>query len=293
MKALIIGASGLVGNALLNVCQSHGDQVIGTFYSRERPGMIPLDLRDRSAVYRVLHQAQADVIYLPAATTNVDWCEQHNQESYEVNVAGPRNVAEAARDLHSKIVYFSTDYVFDGTKGPYTERDLPNPLSVYGRHKLAAEEIARQFAFSHLIIRTTWVYGAEQPPRNFVARLVQQLKLGVSMKAPIDQWGNPTYAPNLAELVQEAVREGLTGILNVTGPEIVNRYQLALATVEAFHLPNNLVSSVDTAELGQAARRPLRGGLVVDRGKSLLSTAFLDVRAGLQAMRQALEVEKQ
>ncbi len=288
MKALIIGASGLVGNALLEVCQSNGDYVVGTFYSHEHPGMVALDLRDKSAVYRLLHEVQPDVIYLPAAATNVDWCEMHEQESYEVNVSGPRNVVEAARDLPGKIVYFSTDYIFDGTKGPYTENDLPNPLNVYGRHKLAAEELITQLAGSYLIVRTTWVYGVEEPPRNFVARTVHQLRSGVPLRTPVDQQGNPTYAPNLAELVHEAVRKGITGILNVAGSEVINRYQLALATAETFYLPASLISAVNTEELEQAARRPLRGGLVVDRARSLLATAFLGVRAGLQMMGQAL-----
>lgn len=293
MKALVIGASGLVGTALLEVCRRNGDQVTGTFYSHEHPGMVLLDLRDKSAVYRLLHEIRPDVIYLPAAATNVDSCELHERESFEVNVTGPGNVVEGARDLPGKIVYFSTDYVFDGTKGPYTEKDLPNPLSIYGRHKLAAEELITRLAASYLIVRTTWVYGVEQPPRNFVARTVQQLGSGVAMRTPVDQWGNPTYAPNLAELVHEAVRKDLTGILNIAGPEVVNRYQLALAAAEVFHLPANLVSPVNTDELGQAARRPLRGGLVVERARSLLSAALLGVHAGLQTMGQALENKEQ
>jgi dTDP-4-dehydrorhamnose reductase len=289
MIVLIIGASGLVGSALAEVCRRAGDRVHGTYRGNERPGLTQLDLRDRRALCKLVRDTGPEVIYLPAAVTKVDWCEQHEAESYSVNVTGPAKVAEAVGTLPVKLVYFSTDYVFDGLNGPYGEEDAPNPVNVYGRHKLAAEGILRQAVKSHLIVRTTWVYGAEQPPRNFAARTVQQLRAGIPVKVPVDQWGNPTYVSDLAALVREAVDKGITGILNAVGPQIVNRYEFALTLARVFDLPLHLITPVYTPELGQVAKRPLQGGLVVDRAKSLLSTSPRAVWEGLQAMKKVLQ----
>lgn len=233
-------------------------------------------------------RTQPGEILLAAACTNVDQCELSPGISRPVNVAGTGHVAEAAAVCGARLTYFSTDYVFDGRAGPYREEDSPHPVSEYGRQKLEAEGIvARLLPERHLIVRTTVVFGWERRPRNFVVRLIESNRAGRRMKVPNDQFGSPTYAPNLAAAVEELNELGATGLFNVTGTTIIDRFSFALLAADVFGLAPRLIEPVTTGQLNQAALRPLRAGLTVQRAEGVLKrTRLLPAREGLEAMRQ-------
>jgi len=184
-------------------------------------------------------------------------------------------------------VYFSSDYVFDGTAGPYSEDDPPSPTSAYGRTKLAGEEVVREIAADHLIVRTTGVYGWEQQGKNFVMRLIRELGDGRTLKVPTDQIGSPTYASNLVQAVRELLQHRKVGTYNIAGCQLVDRYHFALAVARVFGLRADLLTPVSTAELGQDAPRPLQAGLKVDKAKREITTPLLGYEAGLEAMKKA------
>lgn len=281
---LIIGASGQVGEHLFQQAVTSGLEAIGTYYSFPVPGLYPLDLRRAEEVHSLLWKVRPAVVYVPASLTNVDYCESHPEESYAINVLSICNLVRVTKSLGVKLVYFSSDYIFDGKAGPYREEDSANPLSVYGQHKLLAEHYIALHSESYLIIRTTWVYGWERQGKNFVLRLIRNLKEGKEVKVPVDQVGNPTYGPNLAQAVLELVQREAVGVYNIAGPERVNRYAFACAVARAFGLDPSLIKGLPTEELGQTARRPLRGGLVVEKAASFLSTPLVGYREGLLLM---------
>lgn len=285
MRVLIIGASGLIGGAILVEFSDH-QQTMGTYNSFPVEGLTRVDISDLEAIRRLTEQFGPEVILQPAALTDVNYCESHPDECWRINVDGTRSIAEAASRLGARHVFFSTEYVFDGTAGPYSEEDPPNPVSVYGRHKLAAEDAIRQVTNNHLIIRTTAVYGWERQGNNFVVRLLRGVREGKRVAVPTDQITSPTYAPNLAQAVRELVESDACGIYNVAGPDIVDRYSFAVATARIFGFPIDLIKPVVTTELNQAARRPLRAGLKVDKAQRKLSTSLQGVEAGLTAMRE-------
>lgn len=285
MRVLIIGASGLIGGAILVEFSDH-QQTMGTYNSFPVEGLTRVDISDLEAIRRLTEQFGPQVILQPAALTHVNYCESHPDECWRINVDGTRSIAEAASRLGARHVFFSTEYVFDGTAGPYSEEDPPNPVSVYGRHKLAAEDAIRQVTNNHLIIRTTAVYGWERQGNNFVVRLLRGVREGKRVAVPTDQITSPTYAPNLAQAVRELVESDACGIYNVAGPDIVDRYSFAVATARIFGFPIDLIKPVVTTELNQAARRPLRAGLKVDKAQRKLSTSLQGVEAGLTAMRE-------
>jgi len=288
--ALVVGASGQVGEHLLRALHLAGQEALGTGCGHLRPGLRPLDLRDPEAVAAALQEIGPRTIYLPAAMTDVDYCERCPREANAINVAGTRVLAEAAGRIGAALVFFSSDYVFDGSSGPYAEGDPPNPICEYGRQKLAGERAVTEGVVDHLIVRTTVVYGWEAQGKNFVVRLADRLRRKERIRVPKDQIGSPTYAPNLAEAVVELVASGARGIFHVAGPDLASRYEFAVAAARAFGLDPSWIEPVWTHELAQAAQRPLKAGLRVDKALGALRrTRLLGFREalGLMARRSA------
>ncbi len=255
MKYLIIGASGLVGSALL---RATGDAV-GTYRTRQRPGLRHLDAADSGALRRLLDDVRPDLVLFPAAEPNVEWCEAHPAEAERRNLDPLRAVLAAT----PKVIAFSSDYVFDGHGGPYAEDSARAPLSVYGRIKLFLEE--ETIASGGAVIRTTGVFGVEPEARNYVQRVVETLRRHEEILAPSDQLATPTYAEDLARATLRIAARDPTGLWHVAGPELVSRDELARRTARAFGLDAGLVRGAPTSALGQRAARPLRGGLICSR----------------------------
>ena len=169
LRILIVGASGFIGYHMFEEF-SKQHHVAGTFYIHPANNFMHLDVKDKVEINEVLTSFSPDVIIYPAANPNVEYCETHPEETWEVNVKGTANILEIAKKIKAKFIFFSSDYIFDGKEGPYLEEDNPNPINVYGRQKLASEELMRESLKDYLIIRTTVVYGWERNGKNFITR---------------------------------------------------------------------------------------------------------------------------
>ena len=281
---LVVGASGLVGSHLLRHYRTLGAAVAGT--GRDRAcGTHRLDITQAQDVRALIAALAPRTVVLAAALTDVDRCQRQPQLSYAVNVAGARHVAEAAALAGSRLVYLSTDYVFDGKNGPYAECDQPHPVCVYCRHKAEAEAAVRGLLGTRcLIVRTTGVFGRESPARNFVARLIDRTGRGESVRVPTDQVGSPTYAGELAAAVAHLDRAGAAGDYHVAGRTPISRYDFALLASDVFGLRRELILPVATADLGQDAPRPLKAGLLVRKAEAFLARPLATARGGLEAM---------
>lgn len=283
MRALVIGASGLVGSGLL---RSIGSTAIGTYRTRARDGLRPIDAGDPVALAALLDAARPEVVFFPAAEPNVDWCEEHPAGSYERNV-GPALVAlEATRERGARFVFFSSDYVFDGGSGPYSEEDVPAPIQVYGRHKLEIEE--QVLRADGTVVRTTTVYGEEAPPpKNFVLRLVARLRAGERVTVPSDQISTPTWVDDLSAATVAVAERG--GIWHVAGPTLLARDAFARIVARTFDLDEALIDAVPTSALRQRAARPLRGGLRTEKLAAAIGRRLLEPTEALARLRARLE----
>ncbi|MHC4959413.1 MAG: dTDP-4-dehydrorhamnose reductase [Planctomycetota bacterium] len=262
MRALIIGAAGQVGGALAEALDP-GDTV-GTWFEQEVPDSPRFELGvDDPAP--LVGAARPDVVLIAAGMTHVDRCESEPDLAGRINRDGPAQVAAAARAAGARTVYYSTEYVFDGTAGPYTEEDAPNPLSVYGKSKLEGEGAVLDADPDALVLRTTVVYGPEAQGKNYVYRLVAALSEGREVPAPEDQISSPTYNRDLARATVALLNAEASGVFHVVGPELMSRVGFACAIANALGLDPALVKPVPTAALGQAAPRPLRAGLLDDK----------------------------
>lgn len=232
----------------------------------------------------VLDGARPDVIYFTASLANVDYCELHPDIAYRMNVSSVQNAVALANQHRCKLVYMSSEYVFDGAAGPYRETTAANPVSVYGMQKLAAEHHIALFANDWLIIRTAVVYSWESQGKNFLYRLRSTLRDGKTIAVPSDQISSPTYAPDLVRAMIQLVEQDEHGVFNISGPRLANRYTFALAAADAFGLDPDLIVPVVTADLKQAALRPLNAGLTVDKAERALGRPMLDFQSGLRQM---------
>lgn len=292
MHALVLGASGQIGAALLYRLRERGHAVLGTHHRVASPETEPLDFTDAAATEALIarvHGASLDWVFCPAGLTLVDACEDHPDAAYLANRDAPAVAARAAARRGAGFVYYSTEYVFDGTAGPYTEAATPTPVSVYGRSKLEGERWVMAENPRAIVIRTTVVYGPEPQGKNFVYQLLRNAMTGARRDVPNDQRSSPTYNQDLAAASVELTERNWRGVLNVAGPEVLDRYAFALLACEVFGLESRFVTPVRTAALRQKAPRPLQAGLVVDRARALLKTPLRTPREGLAAMRRALE----
>lgn len=287
-KVLVIGASGFVGKAIYKSL-SKRHKVFGTYFENRKPGLVKLDIRDKKSVGKIFEKSKPDIVILPAAETNVDLCEIKKRLTYGINVAGTRNIAEPCRKANAKLVYFSTDYIFDGKKGPYKEASIPNPASEYGRQKLKCEQLIRKSLREYIIIRTTVVFGYDPESKNFVMQLARDLKNKVPRKVPVDQYSHPAYIKDLADACAELIEKGRNGIYNVVGDDYLNRYEFALLVCKVFKLDKSLLIPAKTKDIGQRAKRPLKGGLLNDKIKKDIKMKFRPIREALMEISKQFE----
>lgn len=265
MKVFIAGASGLVGSNCLKHFTEQGWEIVGSYFSYEVPGTVYYNTLEPGDEKNFdIKGFQPDVIVHCGAMTHVDNCELQPEESYRQTVQSTMNLVAVAKECNARFVYMSTDYVFDGTDGPYVEEDKVNPISVYGRHKLEAEQYTLNEIPGTLVLRVTNIYGHEARGKNFVARIVQQCKdkQKLTLKLPYDQYACPTNAWDIARSMFLLLRDGKTGIYHIGGTDYCNRVQLALRVLQYFPDAEYDLIPMSTAELKQPAARPLIGGFV-------------------------------
>ena len=247
MKVLITGAGGQLGSAL---------QVSLAAYDVVALTRAELDITNPNEVHDSVVTYRPDVVVNCAAYTNVDGAESDEAAAFKLNAEGPRNLALATAELEIPLVQVSTDYVFDGFGSrPYVESDPTNPLSVYGRSKLAGEQFVAELNPRHYIARTAWLYHHEPASaKNFPqAMLAQQHR--ESVRVVNDQQGSPTYAPHLAEAIARLIETQSYGIYHLAGRGGTSWYELTRRLYQLFHI-KTAVEPCTTAEFPRPTRRP-------------------------------------
>ena len=288
-KILIIGASGFIGGkAFQSLSKMKNFLVKGTYFSRKSENMEYLDVNDVDNVSNVFNTFKPNIILHPAYIPNVDYCEENKDIVWKTNVEGTRNVAKIAQKIMAKLVFFSSDYIFDGKNGPYSEDAVPSPISFYGFTKSVGENIVK-CVDDNLILRMTVVYGWDPNSKNFIMQLINNLRNNIPMRVPTDQCGTPVLVDNLIDILTELIEKDKKGVYNIGGPDLVNRYEFAIKVAEIFNLDKSLIIPVDTKSLCQKALRPLKGGLKIDKAKKELKTRLLGIEEGLKIVKQQWE----
>jgi len=299
MRIMITGCHGLLGQSVLKMFLKSTDYEIlatakenKTFLDFGGFDYTMLDITIRSDVKNLVVYFRPDVIINTAAYTNVDGCELNRELAWRVNVEGVRNLVHSARRVDAKLIHISTDYIFDGKNGPYSEDARPNPINYYGRTKLASENEIKIGGIRFAILRTNVLYGVGKNVKsNFALWLYQKLSNGENIKVVTDQIGNPTYVDDLAFAILKVVEFDKEGIYNVGGRDFVDRYTFAVRFAEIFEFDKNLITPVKTSELNQIAPRPLKSGLITLKAEAELGLKPYGVEDGIREFKLNLQSE--
>ncbi len=268
-KILITGASGQLGKTLKTLFSSKYD-IIPTsknHYTYQKNYF--LDITNPILIRDIVSATSPDIIINLAALTNVDLCEKKPDLAFSVNFTGLQNIVEI---FNGPIIQLSTDYVFDGKTGQYSENSSVNPINVYGRTKLEAENFLKENSKDSLIIRTNVLFDyMSESPASFLNWVVKSLEDDKKINVVDDQWNNPTWTNSIAVAIDKAIEFELNGLIHWGDNDYLSRFDFAIKIAETFQLKKNLINPIKTAELNQIAARPLKGGLNVDRAKSILN----------------------
>ena len=270
MRILITGAFGQLGHALQFVLSRKSNYELictGRMIKKGFEG-IPLDIRNQVTLKELINTTAPDILINLAAMTNVDACELNPKLAGEINVAGLQHICDS---FEGKIIHLSTDYVFDGTSGPYKEDDPINPISIYGKTKLASEHILLEKDIKNLIIRGNVLYDySPHTSASFLNWVVSSLKDNQEIKVVEDQFNNPTWTKSMSDIIKLSIENDLEGIIHWGDSEHLSRFEFAKLIAKKFSLNESLIKPVLTSELNQPARRPLQSGLSTEKLVNML-----------------------
>ncbi len=270
-RLLVTGISGLLGsNIALSGKNWRNFKIFGTFNSTPvtlGQESVKMDLRNEQEVARVLQDVHPDIIIHAAAYTDVDGCEENQKLARAVNVKGTERIVNYAEKTGTKVVYISTDYVFDGETGNYTENDEVDPVDYYGQTKLDGEKIISTLE-NYLICRISVLYGFEPTDTlNFATWLLRELRQENTVKLIDDQYVTPTLASNAGRAIKFLLEERKQGVYHISGRECVNRYDFGVKLAEVFDLDTHLIQRAKMRQMNWTAARPKRSCLNTDKLK--------------------------
>lgn len=247
MRILVLGSKGQLGTDLM--------EVLAPAHVVRGVDIDDFDITSFSDCREIIAEFGPEAVVNAAAYTNVDGCETERDLCFAVNAEGVRNIARACADRDIKVVHFSTDYVFDGTKGkPYVEEDLCNPINVYGQSKLQSEIYLKEYAGDYLLIRTAWLYG--RTGKNFVKTILDKARQEKKLRVVNDQVGSPTYSADLALAVRLLLEGHHAGVFNVTNRGRCSWYDFAVRIIQYAQIPDVEIEAISSGMLQRQALRP-------------------------------------
>ncbi len=294
---LVTGSNGLLGQKLIaELLVRPGLRVVATSKSSDRINYLTgyefdlLDITNKTELHYILSKWQPHVIINTAALTQPDYCHDHADECWDVNAKAVGLLAETAESLNAHLIHLSTDFVFDGLNGPYTEQALPNPLSIYGRSKLEGELQLQKFTCSNAVVRTILVYGVlpSLSRSNIILWVKNSLEAGMPIRVINDQYRMPTLVEDLAWACAEIALGNKTGTWHISGDEMYSILDIAMATAAFFKLDQSLITPVSTFDLKEKVKRPAATGFNLYKAKTELQYQPRTLLQGLELMRQQL-----
>lgn len=286
-KVVIFGSNGLLGQSLVKRFSPHFRVLAASRETSNLPEIhLPyhqIDMVDRSEMANFLLAEKPDIIINSAAYTNVDGSETEKELCWNTNVRAVENIIDAAVLFNPILIQISTDYVFDGKKGWYTESDKPDPRGNYARSKYAAENIIAGSPMEYIIARTQILYGLGNKIKlNFVSWVISRLKNNEKIRVVYDQVGNPTLTDDFSESLYRLVEKEEYGLFHISGKEVINRYEFALKIAEVFELDSSLIEKIATDDLKQPAPRPLNSSFIIDKLVNKIEWEPAGVTSGLK-----------
>lgn len=275
MRILILGAGGALGSTIGRHLERETDWNVArvTRTTLTENGIEHAFNASTRADWTTLFsnpQTRPDTVINAAAMTNVDACESNRKHAWTDNVDLVIRANDACRAYHVPLIHFSTDYIFDGKHGPYAENGIPNPINYYGKTKLAAENECRRHGNDVTIVRTMWLYGGSSIRPSYIEWLTTELTAGRTIRIAHDEIGSPTLCEDVAAGIRHIIEIGAKGLVNLAGPEIISRLDIAYIVANWVGADPELIIPVLSRDLNRPAARPLQSGLLTLRAQALL-----------------------
>ena len=298
-KILVTGSNGLLGQKLVHLILDQSNHILlatskgeNRLKSRSDFDYRSLDITDKNRVDSIVSEFKPDVLINSAAMTNVDACESFQEDCIALNVDGVKNLVAACENHNTHLIHLSTDFVFDGKAGPYSENDQPNPLSFYGQSKYDSELIVSNSSLSKWsIARTIIIYGIVEnmSKSNIVLWAKSALESGSELKIVDDQFRSPTFAEDLAKGCLLIAEKEKNGIYHLSGKESMSILELVYRVADFYGLDKSTISPVKSESLNQAAKRPPITGFVLDKANKELGYFPLSFNEGLKLLSKEIE----
>jgi dTDP-4-dehydrorhamnose reductase len=293
MKILVTGASGLLGSKVAELAFDEEYEVYSAYnqHTINYGSPVRMDLTDLDSCRRVFENVRPEAVVHSAALTNVDLCEVEKETAWRINVYGTELIARLCKEFNCFMVFISTDYVFNGEKGLYSEEDQPDPINYYGYTKLKAEEAVRSILNDYCIVRTSVIFGSKPAAGkiNFALWVLESLKQKRKINVVIDQINSPTLNTNLAEAILEILDRKLMGLYHIAGATPISRYDFACLLAEEFKLERELIQPTTSDKINWVAKRPKNASLNVAKAQRSLKKKPLDIRDAIRILREELK----
>ncbi len=292
-KILIIGGTSLVGSTLINYTSKDYEIFVtehDTPFTESNITCEKIDLlKDRNKIIQYISKVKPAAVIHTVAFSSVDFCESNHELANLLHVEITKDITKICDETNSKLVYFSTDAVFDGKKSQkYSEAEIPNPLSFYGKTKLDAEKIILAGNDKNVVLRTTVIYGHQKRSR-FTQWVLENLKNNQTVTAFTDQYNTPTLVDDLSKAIVKILELDLSGLFHASGKTCLNRYEFALKLADKFQLDKKLVSQTLTSEKNQTAPRPKNGCLDATKLENLIGMEFCDIDSGISFIHSKID----
>lgn len=294
MKILITGANGLLGQHLIRQLLEKHYIIIATskgesrlpFTENAHYSYHQLDVTDGPQVNLFINRERPDIIIHAAAMTQVDECELNKVDCWNVNVTATRFLLDAAKEIRSKFIYISTDFVFDGLHGPYTEDAEPNPVNYYGSTKWGAEKAVEESGLPWVIIRTVLVTGnpLNGTRYNIVTWIKEKLQNGERVRMVDDQYRTPTFIDDLVQGIMLVLEKNATGIYHISGKDSLTPYAIAMETARLLKLDESLIQKAVSSDFPDAPMRPPRTNFNISKAERELGYQPHSFMEGLRKM---------
>jgi len=295
LNIFITAGSGLLGKALLETCPA--EFKLSATYFPNKPDRFPeninffeLNITNRDSVLKSIKAIKPDIIIHTAAIGNVDFCEKNKEISWATNVDGTKNIIDAANKCNSKIIYLSSNAVFNGKRPPYKEEDEINPLSYYGETKVICERLIKNSGLKSVIIRAILMYGWHNSleRQNMVTWILDSVSKGVPLKIVNDIYSNPLLSLNCADAIWAIIKKEKTGIFHVGGSDCLSRYEFALKIAEIFNLDKTMLTPVPNSYFTGIASRPSNTCLCTDKMERELDVKPIGIEEGLKILKDCI-----
>jgi len=284
-KILVIG-TGFLGRYLLRELNSSSIQAYGTSFNQSTQDKFKVDLRNIDSIKKCVLQLKPDTIINCAANVDLDFLEKNEKQAIAINAVGAKNLAIVTNQNDIRLIHISTDGIFDGKKGNYSEEDIPNPVNVYGKSKLMGEQLIQENSNNYVILRTNF-YGHNEQGKHLLNWILTTLKQKKQLIGFDDILFTPLEISNLCMMIRDITMKNIHGIIHLASDKTISKYQFAIEAANVFQLDKNLIKKGSVEDLKLIAKRPKNTSLSNKKVKKFVSLHITPLNESLIKIRNS------